>query len=90
MDMSLVCTLKKSGHVLPGVLELPAEEGQNLVLKGSLVLLVLFILVLKGSLVLLELFILVCHTGIPLDDVGLMQCESSISVLFVLPLCVCV
>lgn len=73
-------------RVLPELLELPTEEGQNLVLKGSLVLLVLFILVLKGSLVLLVLFILVCHTRILPDGVGLMQCESSISVPCVLPL----
>lgn len=63
-------------YVLPGVLELPSEEGQNLVIKGSLVLLVLFILV--------------CHARILLNDVGLMQCESGISFQFVLPLCVCV
>lgn len=62
--------------VLPGVLELSTEEGQNLVLKCSLVL--------------LALFILVCHTSILLDDVGLMQCESSISVPFVWPVHVCV
>lgn len=74
--MSLVCTLKKIMHMLPGVLELPTEEGQNLVLEGSLVLLVLFISV--------------CHARILLNDVDLMQCESGISVQFVLPLCVCV
>lgn len=61
-------------HVLPGVLELLTEEGQKLVLKDSLVLLVLFILV--------------CHARMLLDDVALMQCESSISVHFVLPLLV--
>lgn len=63
-------------HVLPGVLELPTEEGRNLVSKCSLVLLVLFMLV--------------CHARILLDDVGFMQCESSISVQFVLPLHGCV
>lgn len=68
--MYLVCTLKSSVHVLPRVLELLTEEGCNLVLKGSLVLLVMFILV--------------CHARILLDDVGLMQCESSSSVQFVL------
>lgn len=33
MDMSLVRTVKKSVHVLSGVLKLPTEEGQNLSFK---------------------------------------------------------
>lgn len=53
--------------MLPGVLELPTEEGQNLVLKGSLVLLVLSILV--------------CHARISLNDV-VVSCSVKVASLF--------
>lgn len=62
--------------MLRGVLELPTEEGQNLVLKGSSVLLVLFILI--------------CHARILLNDV-LVSCSVKLASLFSLCcLCVCV